>query len=368
MVGHVGRGPSLLNVIDAPGGKVIGGGGPGGRVPSGRSKIQPPMTVSSQSRQKSKNQKLHGISVPPSVGFGSETEVVTGVIPATSSVVDEDGTSSVLVDDGSSSLAEVELGSSSLADVEAVSSSSSEDVLPEVLEGGDPLLELGEAVIETDVLLEASGAMEDHELTLELAEAILELPDATLELPEAMVELPEALSESEALLELELTFCGGLGIQVTTRPSDRVTRLLVVIPVGKVVAPETPEMIVTPSVVDVTMEGGALEPEETPVEIMVLIEPSVRVVTLGVSSTIVLVEPLGRVVTLEVVSAIEVEMEAEVLGIKLSLLVLVETTVEELLDESVGGEVGTMVMTDLAEVSHTGPGVEGREEEMDAPV
>lgn len=54
MVGHIGSGPLLL--IVTPGGGLIGGGGPGGRTPGVRGKIHPPMCVSSQSRQRSKNQ------------------------------------------------------------------------------------------------------------------------------------------------------------------------------------------------------------------------------------------------------------------------------------------------------------------------
>lgn len=66
----------------------MGGGGPGGRMPSGMSINQPPMSVSSQSRQKLKNQKLHGMTVPSSVAWGSETEVVTGKMPTISELLE----------------------------------------------------------------------------------------------------------------------------------------------------------------------------------------------------------------------------------------------------------------------------------------
>lgn len=55
------------------------GGGPGGRTPSGRSSSQPSISVPFQSRQKSKNQREHGILMPPDVGSGAVTDVVTGI-------------------------------------------------------------------------------------------------------------------------------------------------------------------------------------------------------------------------------------------------------------------------------------------------
>lgn len=72
--------PLMSTVIDSSGGKVIGGGGPGGRVPSGRLNSHPPTSMSIQSMQILKNQRLHGMTVPSSVAFGASTEVVTGKI------------------------------------------------------------------------------------------------------------------------------------------------------------------------------------------------------------------------------------------------------------------------------------------------
>lgn len=72
--------PLMSTVIDSSGGKVIGGGGPGGRTPSGKLNSHPPMSMSIQSMQRLKNQRLHGMTVPSSVALGASTEVVTGKI------------------------------------------------------------------------------------------------------------------------------------------------------------------------------------------------------------------------------------------------------------------------------------------------
>lgn len=82
--------PLMSTVIDSSGGKVIGGGGPGGRMPSGKLNSHPPMSMSIQSMQILKNQRLHGMTVPSSVALGASTEVVTGKIKAV-------GTSDVVV-------------------------------------------------------------------------------------------------------------------------------------------------------------------------------------------------------------------------------------------------------------------------------
>lgn len=70
--------PLMLIVMCKEGGKVIGGGGPGGRIPSGRLNSQPKTWKSSHEMQRLKNQRLHGITVPPSEALGEETEVRTG--------------------------------------------------------------------------------------------------------------------------------------------------------------------------------------------------------------------------------------------------------------------------------------------------
>lgn len=53
----------------------------------------PKIFQSSQPRQSEKNQMLHGMTKPSSVGFGPETVVVTGVIypPTTPDSVDNGG-------------------------------------------------------------------------------------------------------------------------------------------------------------------------------------------------------------------------------------------------------------------------------------
>lgn len=67
--GQGGSVPLMLMEMESEGGKVIPGGGPGGRTPVGRLNIQPPMSISPNRMHKSKNQRLQGISVPPSVAF-----------------------------------------------------------------------------------------------------------------------------------------------------------------------------------------------------------------------------------------------------------------------------------------------------------
>lgn len=93
MVGHSGIFPIIDVVIDNEWGKVIGGGGPSGRIPYGRLNSQPEMLMSSQLIQMLKNQTLQGITDPSSVPFGSGTGAVTGkmIPPATSVEVEVDG-------------------------------------------------------------------------------------------------------------------------------------------------------------------------------------------------------------------------------------------------------------------------------------
>jgi hypothetical protein len=67
--GQGGSVPLMLTEMESDGGKVIPGGGPGGRTPVGRLNSQPPMLISPNRMHKSKNQRLQGISVPPSVAF-----------------------------------------------------------------------------------------------------------------------------------------------------------------------------------------------------------------------------------------------------------------------------------------------------------
>jgi hypothetical protein len=87
----------MLIVKCSSGGIEMGGGGPGGRTPSGRSSSQPNISVPFQSRQKSKNQKEHGILVPLDVDSGAVTDVVTGI---NSTAPDEDVLLDVEVPEG----------------------------------------------------------------------------------------------------------------------------------------------------------------------------------------------------------------------------------------------------------------------------
>lgn len=70
----------MLMVIPKPGGIDIVGGGPGGTIPGGFTMTQPNMSRSSHRMQIVKNHKLQGMTVPVSVGLGSSTGVVTGMI------------------------------------------------------------------------------------------------------------------------------------------------------------------------------------------------------------------------------------------------------------------------------------------------
>ena len=72
------------------GSMVIVGGGPGGRIPGGMLNSQPKMLMSKKSIQLEKNQRLQGISVPPSVALGAGTEVLTGNKNPAGIVVDEE--------------------------------------------------------------------------------------------------------------------------------------------------------------------------------------------------------------------------------------------------------------------------------------
>lgn len=93
MVGQLGRGPMVLISIERDGGNVIGGGGPGGRITTGRLNNQPVTSRSSQLIQMLKNQVLQGMTLPSSVPVGSGTGVVMGIIPPATSV-------EVVLDDG----------------------------------------------------------------------------------------------------------------------------------------------------------------------------------------------------------------------------------------------------------------------------
>lgn len=74
-----------------PGGGSIDGTGPGGRGPGGRSIIQPRMSIPQKLMHDEKNQRSQGITLPPSVAFGSSTEVVTGTRVPSTNDVDPDG-------------------------------------------------------------------------------------------------------------------------------------------------------------------------------------------------------------------------------------------------------------------------------------
>lgn len=73
--------PLILTVMDNDGGKVIGGGGPGGRMPVGRLNAHPWMLMSIQLMQRLKNHRLHGMMLPFTVPCGDGTGVTTGSMP-----------------------------------------------------------------------------------------------------------------------------------------------------------------------------------------------------------------------------------------------------------------------------------------------
>lgn len=70
IAGQGGSVPLMPIEMESDGGKVIPGGGPGGRIPSGKLNSQPPISIFPKRMHMLKNQRLHGITVPPSVAFG----------------------------------------------------------------------------------------------------------------------------------------------------------------------------------------------------------------------------------------------------------------------------------------------------------
>ena len=271
--GHFGRVPLVLTWI--PGGNVIGGGGPGGRMPSGKSNSQPPMFVSSQLRQRSKNHRLHGISVPPSVGFGSETEVVIGMMTSVCAVVVCEGGSALVC-----SSVEV-FPSLELVEVVCSSSSPLVVVVSEVMTIEDPLLLVTSCEVGVQVTKRPLENVTGLAVVTPVGSVIAS------EFAESMVASPLVVVMVNS------------GIQVTMLPSGKVTILLLVMPVGSVTAPDVPEMMVVPSlavVMIVDVEGGSGTGSE---ETTVLIELSERETTLVASSedTTVLIKPSERATT-----------------------------------------------------------------------